>query len=605
MQTVFQSWPFRRWLSLGACPWILCFPLLSSLLAGEYRDNTRLSGQLKALAGEHSQIVHLRSLASTAGKNELWLVELGVGTEENRKNRPALLVVAGIEGNDLAGTASAVHWIEGLAAQYASDESIRHLLGTTTVYAFPRLNPDAAQRFFARPKLERATSDTPVDDDRDGLIDEDGPEDLDGDGLITWMRVEDPEGEYILDPADSRVLIKADKSKGEKGAWKLLTEGRDNDQDQQWNEDGPGGVNFNRNFPYNYSFFASWSGRHQVSELETRALADFVVAHPNIGIAFAFGAADNLLQTPKSEPGGKRPPAEISDHDLPFFRELGKTFREVLGLKKELNGAREPGTFSDWMYFHRGRLSLASRPWTPGLEMELAKSRKAGAEKPKQSAPEQGDAQQPNEHAQEKPETASKDSEPGQKSDEKKPDNRGEEERAMLKWFDEHAPEGFVDWKEFQHPDFPEQRVEIGGWAPFARSNPPEKLLDELAKAHAAFLTRLAGRLPRIGIRKAEARHLGNSVYELTLRIENTGYLPTALAQGALTREVLPTRAVLRLDDKQVLAGQRTTLLEPIEGSGGMKELRYIIHASGAVEIEVLSALGGSARQTIELREAP
>ena len=129
-----------------------------------------------------------------------------------------------------------------------------------------------------------------------GLVDEDGPEDLNGDGLITSMRVEDPEGEFIPDPARAaRCSLKADKAKGEKGAWKLLSEGVDNDKDEQWNEDGLGGVNLNRNFPLQLlSSSRPDAGRHQVSESETRALADFVVAHPNIGLAFTFGAADNL-----------------------------------------------------------------------------------------------------------------------------------------------------------------------------------------------------------------------------------------------------------------------------------------------------------------------
>ena len=34
-----------------------------------------------------------------------------------------------------------------------------------------------------------------------------------------------------------------------------------------------------------------------------------------------------------------------------------------------------PGTFSDWIYFHRGRLSLAARPWSPALQLALGKSR--------------------------------------------------------------------------------------------------------------------------------------------------------------------------------------------------------------------------------------
>src|SRR5262249_31047429 len=132
-----------------------------------------------------------------------------------------------------------------------------------------------------------------------GLIDEDPPDDLNGDKLVTWMRVEDPEGEYILDPKEPRLLIKADPAKGEVGKLRYLSEGIDNDHDEKWNEDGIGGVNFNRNFPYNYSYFAVWAGVNPVSETETRVLADFVVDHPNIGIIFTFGAAENLAGTPE------------------------------------------------------------------------------------------------------------------------------------------------------------------------------------------------------------------------------------------------------------------------------------------------------------------
>ena len=569
--------------------WVFTLTVLATALSAatlEYPNHQKLSEQLKRTAAAHGKVLRVTSLVETPGKRAVWLAELGTGTDDARRLRPAMLVVAGIEGNDLAGSVSALAWIEQLAAAYEKEEAIRKLLDSTTIYVLPRLNPDAAERFFAKPRIERATSDLPVDDDHDGLVDEDGPDDLDGDGLITWMRVADAEGEYILDTADPRVLLKADRSKGEKGAWKLFTEGRDDDHDGEFNEDGPGGVNFNRNFPFNYKFFAPWAGKHQVSEVETRALADFVTAHPNIGIIFTFGAADNLVQTPKSEPGGKKPPGLISDEDLPYFRELGKTFREALGLKKELSGAAEPGTFSDWMYFHRGRLSLAARPWTPALQLELAKNPR------------------PKEDGEKKEEKKDEKTEP--KKDEKKPasDTRGEEERAALKWFDENAPGAFVPWKEFKHPDFPNQRVEIGGWAPFAKTNPPEKLLEELAKAHAKFLTELAGKLPRIGLRKTEAKPLGDSVYDVTIQVENTGYLPTALAQGALTREVLFTRVVPKLEDKQILSGQKKTMFGPIEGSGGMKELRYIIHATGQarLEFEVISALGGSVAGSVELK---
>ncbi|MBI4661246.1 MAG: hypothetical protein HY735_20680 [Verrucomicrobia bacterium] len=558
------------------------------------------------MATDRGDLIRLKQVAETIKGNSVWLAEIGTGIEEERKRRPALLLVAGIEGGDLAGTSSALFWVRQLADGYTTKDRIRKLLDSTTIYVFPRLNPDAADTLFSLPKRESIVNARPVDDDHDGLIDEDGPEDLNGDGLITWMRIEDPEGDYVMDPAESRLLMKADKSKGEQGQWRYLLEGKDNDHDEAWNEDGTGGVNLNRNFPYNYRFFAGGTGLHPVSELETRALADFVVDHPNVGIIFTFGGVDNLVQTPKGEPGGKRPPTTIQEGDLPFYRELGKAYREALGLKKELQGNSEPGTFSDWMYFHRGRLSLAARPWSQALQVELAKTN-AASSKPQATHKDDkraGDAQPESKPNAEKAGDAS---EEDKKSDAKaKPatETRNQEERAFLKWIDENAPSAFLPWKRFEHPDFPGRKVEIGGFAPSATTSPPEKLLDEFASKHAKFLTELAEKLPRVGIRKAEAKHLGASIYQLVVQVENRGYLPTALAQGVTTREVLPTRVVFEANPDDILAGAKTSSLGVIDGSGGMKEVRCTLRAKGTnkLGVEVISALGGSVKTTIDLQ---
>src|SRR5262245_6147205 len=162
-----------------------CVGISSWAFGADYADNKALADQLKQLARTHRNIVRVEKACESTGKNDVWRVELGNGSDEERNRRPALLVVAGIEGNDLAGTASVVAWMQELAKAYESDEKIKKLLDSTTIYAWPRLNPDAARSFFARPRRETATSDRPFDDDHDGLLDEDGPEDLNGDGLVT------------------------------------------------------------------------------------------------------------------------------------------------------------------------------------------------------------------------------------------------------------------------------------------------------------------------------------------------------------------------------------------------------------------------------------
>jgi len=561
--------------------------------ATEYHNNKSLGRQLLSLAEQNPDLVRIDSIAQSTGKRKVWLVEVGKGAEQDRKTRPAMLVVAGIEGNDLIGSSIAVSWIKHLFEQYETDAEITKLLQTTTFYVVPRLNPNAAEHFFNELKCETSRNDKPVDDDHDGLMDEDGPEDLNGDGLITWMRIEDTEGEYILDPADDRLLIKADPLKSEVGAWRYLTEGIDNDHDELWNEDGLGGVNFNRNFPYNFEFFASDAGVHQVSEAETRALADFVIDHPNIGIILTYGAADNLLKTPQgASPAGRRKPmTAIDEDDLDYYRMFGDLYRKALGLSKELEDTSCPGTFSDWMYFHRGRLSLAAKPWSPALAVELSKTaeKKTQAEDEKDSESELEDEK--------------KDKDKGSKDDK---DKRNEKERQELKWFDKYAPQAFVKWQAIEHPDFPNQRVEVGGYSPFALTNPPAEMLEQITAGNADFLTMVAQRLPRIGIRKIEIRHLGQSVYEVKIQVENTGFLPTSISQGQTTREVYPTRLIIELDDKFFLSGTKITNIPLIRGSSGMEEVRYIIRASGRrkIDFKIISMLAGQVSGVIELSDA-
>ncbi|HUU18742.1 MAG TPA: M14 family metallopeptidase [Sedimentisphaerales bacterium] len=579
----------------GIKPLVFLFAFLSLLTmtakvapAAEYHNNKSLAKLLASLAEQNPDLMRVAGIARSIAKRKVWLVEVGKGAEQDRKTRPAMLVVAGIEGNDLVGSSIAVSWIMYLLERYETDAEITKLLQTTTFYVVPRLNPDAAEHFFNEPKCETSRNDKPVDDDHDGLMDEDGPEDLNGDGLITSMRIEDPEGEYILDPNDDRLLMKADPLKSEVGAWRYLAEGIDNDHDELWSEDGPGGVNFNRNFPYNFEFFASDAGVHQVSETETRALADFVIDHPNIGIILTYGAADNLLKTPKSAPppDRRKPMTGIDEDDAGYYKAMGELYRKALGLDKELEDTSCPGTFSDWMYFHRGRLSLAARPWSPALAAELSKT----SEKKEKDA--ESERKKSNERM--------------DKDDKDDADKRNEKERQELKWFDEHAPQAFVKWQPIEHPDFPNQRVEVGGYSPFALTNPPAQMLEQITAKNADFLTTVAQRLPRIGIRKIETRHLGQSVYEVKIQVENTGFLPTSISQGQTTREVYPTRLIIELDDKSFLSGTRITNIPLIRGSGGMEEVRYIIRASDRKKInfEVISVLAGQVTGTIELTNA-
>ncbi len=90
-------------------------------------------------------------------------------------------------------------------------------------------------------------------------------------------------------------MKRADPKKGESGAYRLFTEGMDNDGDGFINEDPPGGVDINRNFAHEYPYNKPDAGPHMVSEAESRALMDWVLAHRNIAAILTFGESDNLI----------------------------------------------------------------------------------------------------------------------------------------------------------------------------------------------------------------------------------------------------------------------------------------------------------------------
>ncbi len=285
-------------------------PLQTTQVETKFHSPAEVAAALKTLAGKFPEICRLSTIGKSYGGQEIHVLEISV-----RKNRPApedrpgVLVVANSEGIHLVGTEAALQLAESILTAYGQDKSWADFLNRNAVYVIPLLNPEAAAAYFSRPLQERTFNGRPVDEDNDGLVDEDGPEDLNGDGLITAMRVKSPEGRWIIDPKEPRLMRLADPKKGEKGEYLLYTEGLDNDGDGLINEDGPGGVDLNRNFPHDFEYFQKRAGLYPVSEPETEALLKFMFDHKNIALVINFSTENNLLnmqQTGQARVGADR-----------------------------------------------------------------------------------------------------------------------------------------------------------------------------------------------------------------------------------------------------------------------------------------------------------
>lgn len=272
-----------------------------------YHRPEEIAAAAQDIVRANPAIAKTHILAKSFGGRDLSLLEIGPETAKTSKTLPAVFVAANMEGSVPLATEAALY----LAKLLLEKSDMR---ADRTWYILPCGNPDAASLFFAKPLRRDPRNFKPSNDDKDDAVDEDGAEDLNGDGLITQMRIKDPEGDWLPVPASPRLLKKADWAKGEKGIYKLYTEGVDNDGDGQYNEDGPGGVNVGTSFPHLYKYFAPDAGLWPGSEPETFALFKFFDAHREVGLMFVFGEASFCLAPPR---GGRRGEADLSQIKIP------------------------------------------------------------------------------------------------------------------------------------------------------------------------------------------------------------------------------------------------------------------------------------------------
>lgn len=513
-----------------------------------YRNYEQFRAHAEKVASAEG--VELSVLGKTPEDRDIVLLTLSKGEAEKQ---PAILVVGSVEAESLIGS----HFAMALAESFAKDGK---LLDDITLYVIPRPSPDATERLFANPRNSSSVNSRPADDDRDGEVDEDPPEDLNNDGLITMMRVEDEAGEYIAHPEEPRVLVKADPAKGERGAYRLLTEGVDNDGDEAWNEDGPGGVDFNRNFTFRYPYFEPGAGPHQVSEPESRAVADFAYDHPNIFLVFSFAPQDNLNHVWKPKSGDERIKRSVQKEDEKYFQRIADRYQELtkpLDLGAAPDAADGQGALVPWAYFHYGRWSVATRGWWPPKQQEADEEE----DNAKQPEPDANESESPPNN--DSPEKAKKDS----SNDKPKPDKRAADERRRLAWLDSAEVDGFAAWAPIEHPDFPGKKVEVGGFVPGRSTHPPAESLD--AKPFVELIGSLVENRAKVALLSAKGEPLDGGVVRVTAEVVNRGGMPTASAMGELSRQLQRLEVELKgPKDLQVLDGplrQHVGVLAPGE----------------------------------------
>lgn len=525
---------------------------ISAYAQNDYPNNSQLRQRLQQLASQSSH-ASLQSLAKTEGNHDIWVLTLSTG---NADEKPAIAVFGGVAGHHLLGVDLAVRFAEDVVANK------KELLETTTFYVFPNMSPDASAQYFSKLKYNRQGNASKTDDDRDGAVNEDPFEDLNGDGVITIMRIADATGEYITHPADQRILIKADKQKGQKGKYKVISEGIDNDGDYQWNEDGPGGINFNKNMSFKFPYFESGAGEHPISEIENRALLDFLYTKWNLYAIVSFGPQNNLSAPIKHNPAGtsKRVVTSFLKDDANINQMISDQYNEVTGFKGGKKDGGSGGDFFQWAYFHFGRLSLS----TPGWWV------------PEMKIPKEDSVTVPN-----------KDKNP---------------EVNFLRWAEkEQLSNYFTDWRKIDHPDFPNKTVEVGGIHPYVMINPPYNLVEDISDKNNAFIYKLAAMQQNIRIVNVTTKTTDKLLTRITAEIYNEGLLPTHTQMGDRSRWLRKVKIALETSgDQVILSGKKIELIDRIDGDQSMT-VSWLIKGKGAVKITAGAAHTGNDEITVKL----
>ncbi len=591
----------------------------------------------------------------------------------SRDQRPALLLVAGVQGQHAIGRDAA----GAVTGRILSDH--RGLLETHTLYVIHELSPDASGWLGGTPSMEFGRTRTPGDADHDGRIDEDGADDLNADGLITMMRIANPSpssgltAEWVIDDVEPRLMRKPKGEDGEVATHAMLIEGIDNDNDGAFNEDGPGGsagggVNLDMNFPSHYDEHADGGGLYTTSEPETRAIIDWLLKHDNIVAALVYGPHDNLVKAPavgKFDPSGRMPEG-LEKGDEPMHKAIGKAFTDITGMKEAPAGETD-GSLVSYLYTDFGVWSFSTPVWVrpdqvknDGDGDKEEGDAKADAEPTEPRAPdeaailrEQGvpefivefltaseedrgemmagfESLSPDEQASRMeqmsqlpddvrnrvmaiaqggedpgmptPEGAKPDAETKDKKEDKSKGDK--DELAWLQYSDEERDgEGFVDWVEIDHPQL--GRVEVGGFAPGFRVNPPASELEPLVEQQAEFVSALLAKLPSLSVSEPEAERLGQGLWRVRVRATNPGFLPTRSAMGAKARRTAPVVISIDVEPDTIVSGPRHHQFWTIEGSGGHADCEWIIRAELGQTINVTTRTGvfGDRSGRVELKE--
>lgn len=554
-------------------------PTTLNLRYDKYYTVQEVSDALQMFAKKYPDKVQVETIGQTFGKRPILALTLHNPKTGKMEQKPGYLVEANIHGNEIQGTEVTLYIIDYLLSNYGSDPFATHLVDTKVFYFIPIVNVDGRDRFFrfAQSPNTGRESINPIDDDRDGLIDEDDVDDLDGDGNICMMRIKDPNGRWKTDPKDPRLMVRCRED--EAGEYTMLDmEGLDNDGDGEINEDGMGGFDMNRTFAFNWQprYVEGGTSDYPGQTPNTTAIVEFAKKHPNILFFQDFHNFGGMILR---GPGAKNFGANFLPPDADVYDYLGKEGEKILPGYKYMVTWKDLytvyGGTDDFFHYLLGAFSFCNELYTGDPEYGKEKAKEVEED----GFMHMGD------------------------------------EAARLKWSDRVLMgQGYVPWHKVKHPKYGE--VEVGGWAKFTTRMPHPFQLTDLCHRNAAFILFTASQMPEISVHKQSVTKVGDNLYRVRVALKNNKIVPsrtyTAVRNNIGRPDILSIEGVKVIGGGQVFdlydtrfqAKEKNPAVLEIRQVGGMTTQYYewLVEGSGTATVRFSSEKGGVCSETISVQ---
>jgi len=553
----------------------------------QYYTLDQIYEALRALNKAYPQLTTLETVGTSEEGRPLMAMTVNNPKTGPALSKPAIYVDGNMHGNEIQGGDISLYLLDYLLGNYGKNPEITALVDKGCFYVVPVVNADGRFHFMADPNGPSGdrTLRIPVDDDRDGLVDEDPAEDLDGDGNICEMRKKDPFGQYKTDPEDPRLMVRI--KPGEKGEWTLLgEEGIDNDGDGQINEDGPGYVDANRTWGFDWAppYVQSGSGEYPFSGAGVRALAEWMMTKTNIAFVWSYhNNGGMLLRGPSRKGLGEYPPQDVAVYDF-----LGKQGERIIpGYRYLISWKDLYTTYGDsggWATQTLGAYFYCAEVFQTGSE-----AFKGASERPEPGSPR---------------EEAVRDIFEGDLS-----------ERERLKFSDNVVSgELYKPWKPFRHPQFGD--VEIGGWVKMSSRLGAPFMIKDLVHRNAMAALFTAKHLPEVSLDVFEVKPLGGGLTRVRARLANPKAMPTMsylaqkvslypkdtlTASGAGAKVVAGGVLVDPYRDQAVYKKDRPEVQFLVVPGFGKVEYQFLVEGKGEITLRYESRHGGKLVKTVKL----